>query len=82
MFDNFGEAELSKGPESIQNMHVRQATEAAVNLVTGKHSIFGKVEDAASKAVVDAIATTPTAAGDRPVEPVVIESVELSGDES
>ena len=50
--------------------------------LTGKHSIFGKVEDAASKAVVDAIATTPTAAGDRPVEPVVIESVELSGDES
>ena len=40
-----------------------------------KHTIFGEVADAPSRSVVDAIATTPTGAGDRPVEPVVIESV-------
>ncbi len=47
-----------------------------------KHTIFGEVADADSRAVVDAIATTPTARGDRPVDPVVIEgiTVERSGD--
>ncbi|MBK7821076.1 MAG: peptidylprolyl isomerase [Tessaracoccus sp.] len=40
-----------------------------------RHTIFGEVTDAASQAVVDAIATTRTGYGDRPVEPVVIESV-------
>ena len=42
-----------------------------------KHTIFGEVADDESKKVVDAIATTRTGAGDRPVEPVVIESVEI-----
>jgi len=45
--------------------------------LTNKHTIFGEVEDQASKDVVDAIATTQTGAGDRPAEPVVIESVEV-----
>ena len=44
-----------------------------------RHTIFGEVADQASRDVVDAIATTPTGAGDRPVEPVVIESVEIVG---
>jgi peptidyl-prolyl cis-trans isomerase A (cyclophilin A) len=35
------------------------------------------VADQAGRDVVDAIATTPTASGDRPVEPVVIETVEI-----
>ncbi|MCF8589107.1 peptidylprolyl isomerase [Gordonia sp. HY285] len=43
-----------------------------------RHTIFGEVKDAASQAVVDAIGATKTAPGDRPVEDVVIESVELS----
>jgi peptidyl-prolyl cis-trans isomerase A (cyclophilin A) len=43
-----------------------------------KHTIFGEVVDEESKKVVDAIGTTKTAAGDRPVEPVVIESVEIT----
>ena len=43
-----------------------------------RHSIFGEVTDAASKAVVDAIATTATDRADRPVDDVVIESVELN----
>jgi len=42
-----------------------------------RHTIFGEVADQAGRDVVDAIATTPTAAGDRPVEPVVIETVEI-----
>ena len=43
-----------------------------------RHTIFGQVTDPASQKVVDAIATTPTSFGDRPVEPVVIESVTIS----
>jgi peptidyl-prolyl cis-trans isomerase A (cyclophilin A) len=43
-----------------------------------KHTIFGEVKDPASQAVVDAIAGLPTFPGDRPVEPVVIESVEVT----
>ncbi len=42
-----------------------------------KHTIFGEVSDQASREVVDAIEATPTARGDRPVEPVVVESVEI-----
>ena len=40
-----------------------------------KHTIFGEVADASSRAVVDEIATVQTGRGDRPVEAVVIESV-------
>jgi peptidyl-prolyl cis-trans isomerase A (cyclophilin A) len=42
-----------------------------------RHTIFGEVEDQSSREVVDAIATTRTGPGDRPVEPVVIESVSV-----
>ena len=45
--------------------------------LTGKHTIFGEVADQASRDVVDAIATTQTGPMDRPVEPVVINSVEI-----
>lgn len=44
----------------------------------GKHTIFGEVADDASRAVVDAIAQVPTGAQDRPVEPVVLQSVEVA----
>ncbi len=43
-----------------------------------KHTIFGEVKDAASQAVVDAIATTPTGAQDRPVNAVIINSVTIA----
>jgi len=42
-----------------------------------KHTIFGEVVDDESKKVVDAIATAPIAAGDRPLEPIVINSVKI-----
>ena len=42
-----------------------------------RHTIFGEVADAASREVVDAIATTPTGRGDRPTQDVVIEKVTI-----
>jgi peptidyl-prolyl cis-trans isomerase A (cyclophilin A) len=44
-----------------------------------KHTIFGEVADQPSRDVVDAIAAVRTGGGDRPVEAVVIESVEVVG---
>ena len=48
--------------------------------LTHKHTIFGEVADQDSRDVVDAIVATPTGAGDRPVDPVVIETVEITRD--
>lgn len=44
-----------------------------------RHTIFGEVADQSSRDVVDAIAATPTDRADRPTEPVVIESVTVTG---
>ena len=52
-------------------------TVAATTWLTGKHTIFGEVADQAGRDVVDRIAKVPTARGDRPVEDVVLESVEV-----
>jgi peptidyl-prolyl cis-trans isomerase A (cyclophilin A) len=45
-----------------------------------KHTIFGEVADEASRKVVDEIAKVQTGRMDRPVEPVVINSVEVTED--
>ena len=45
--------------------------------LNNKHTIFGEVEDDASRQVVDGIASTPTGPSDRPTDPVVIESVQV-----
>jgi peptidyl-prolyl cis-trans isomerase A (cyclophilin A) len=45
--------------------------------LTGAHTIFGKVMDDASKAVVDKIATARVGAGDRPVDDVMITGVSI-----
>ncbi|GAA5144207.1 peptidylprolyl isomerase [Pseudonocardia eucalypti] len=42
-----------------------------------RHTIFGEVADAESRAVVDKIATTPTGAQDRPLTDVVINQVKV-----
>lgn len=42
-----------------------------------KHTIFGEVVDAESRAVIDTIASTPTGRADRPVEDVVITKVTI-----
>ena len=43
-----------------------------------KHTIFGEVKDAASQKVVDAIGTTKTGAGDRPIQAIKINSVSIT----
>jgi peptidyl-prolyl cis-trans isomerase A (cyclophilin A) len=43
-----------------------------------KHTIFGEVADENSMAIVDRIGLLPTGRQDRPVEPVVITSVEVT----
>ena len=43
-----------------------------------KHSIFGEVADAESRAVVDAIGKTRTGAADRPVTDITIDSVTIA----
>jgi peptidyl-prolyl cis-trans isomerase A (cyclophilin A) len=50
-------------------------TVAPTAWLTRKHTIFGEVADAESRAVVDAIAATPTGANDRPATDVTINSV-------
>ena len=47
--------------------------------LTNKHTIFGEVADQASRDIVDKIATVATGPGDRPLEPVIIESVVIEG---
>ncbi|WP_062381088.1 peptidylprolyl isomerase [Demequina pelophila] len=46
--------------------------------LNGKHTIFGKVADDESRAVVDAIATTATDGRDRPLEDVIITGVTVT----
>ncbi|MFC6154836.1 peptidylprolyl isomerase [Nocardioides yefusunii] len=53
-------------------------TTAATTWLNFKHTIFGEVADDASKAVVDAIGTAPVGRQDRPIEPITIESVEIT----
>ncbi len=48
---------------------------AATTWLNGKHTIFGKVADDSSRAVVDAIAATRTGQNDRPVQDITITSV-------
>jgi peptidyl-prolyl cis-trans isomerase A (cyclophilin A) len=52
-------------------------TVAPTTWLTGKHTIFGEVADQASRDVVDRIAKVATGRNDRPVEDVVLESVEV-----
>ena len=54
-------------------------TLGATTWLNTKHTIFGEVADQAGRDVVDAIGSTATGAGDKPVEPVVIESVQITG---
>lgn len=52
-------------------------TTGATNWLNFKHTIFGKVADAESKKVVDAIDTAKTDASDRPLDTIVIERIEI-----
>jgi peptidyl-prolyl cis-trans isomerase B (cyclophilin B) len=50
-------------------------TKEAAPWLDGKHTVFGQVTG--GMATIDAIEGAPTSAGDRPVDPPVIESIEL-----
>jgi len=52
-------------------------TVAPTNWLQGKHTIFGKVKDQASIDVVNSIGAAATGAQDRPLEDIVINSVEI-----
>lgn len=52
-------------------------TVGATTWLQGKHTIFGAVEDEASRKVVDKLGTLPTDARDRPLDDVVIESIDV-----
>ncbi|GAA1966178.1 peptidylprolyl isomerase [Kitasatospora viridis] len=52
-------------------------TVAPTTWLTGKHTIFGEVSDEASQKIVAAIAGVQVGRNDRPVQDVVIESVEI-----
>jgi peptidyl-prolyl cis-trans isomerase A (cyclophilin A) len=52
-------------------------TVAPTGWLTRKHTIFGEVTEDESRKIVDSIATTRTGPGDKPVQEIVIERVEI-----
>src|SRR5213595_3147210 len=68
-------AMANAGPNTNGSQFFIVTTEAAPWL-DGKHTVFGQVTDGMD--TVDAIEKTPTGAADRPLEPQVIERVELT----
>ncbi|HEX6116040.1 MAG TPA: peptidylprolyl isomerase [Solirubrobacterales bacterium] len=67
-------AMANAGPNTNGSQFFIVTTEAAPWL-DGKHTVFGRVTEGMD--AVDSIEGTPTGAGDEPVEPQVIERVEL-----
>jgi peptidyl-prolyl cis-trans isomerase A (cyclophilin A) len=52
-------------------------TSVPTTWLQGKHTIFGEVKDEASRKVVDQLNAVQTGPGDKPVQDVVIESIEI-----
>jgi peptidyl-prolyl cis-trans isomerase B (cyclophilin B) len=67
-------AMANAGPNTNGSQFFIVTTQSAPWL-DGKHTVFGQVTDGMN--VVDVIEGLPTGAGDRPVDPPVIESIEL-----
>lgn len=53
-------------------------TVAPTPWLNGNHTIFGRVSDEASKAVVDSIAKVEVGPQDRPIEDVIINSIDVT----
>ncbi len=68
-------AMANAGPDTNGSQFFIVTTDAAPWL-DGKHTVFGRVTDGMD--AIEAIEATPTAANDRPVEPQVIERIELA----
>lgn len=68
--------ELSRGgwPEAIAEVY---ATEGGTPHLDNRHTVFGQLADPASYQVLDQIAAVETGPMDRPLEDVVIESIEI-----
>jgi cyclophilin family peptidyl-prolyl cis-trans isomerase len=70
-------AMANSGPNTNGSQFFIVTTEAAPWL-DGKHTVFGRVE--AGMETVDAIEAVETGPGDKPVEPVVIDRIEVTKD--
>src|SRR6476646_6063072 len=71
--DEFNDHKIVRGALAMANAGPN--TTGAAPWLDGKHTVFGEVIDGMD--VVDAIESTPTDAGDKPLEAQTIERVEL-----
>ena len=72
----YSKKEIARGgwPESIAEIYANQGGTPHLDR---RHTVFGQLADEASYAVLDVIAAVETGAMDKPVEDVVIETIEI-----
>ncbi|MDG9300443.1 peptidylprolyl isomerase [Streptococcus pneumoniae] len=72
----YSKKEITRGgwPEPIAEIYANQGGTPHLD---HRHTVFGQLADEASYAVLDAIAAVETGAMDKPVEDVVIETIEI-----